>query len=310
MERTEILCLVLGILLAVSLVLGLRQRWKVKKLYDRMEGMLEEAMTGRLQVKSFDETRQSRLEERLYHLIRMSGLAAEKKEEERNRVTKLIGDISHQTRTPIANSLLYTELLLEQPLSEEGRSCGEALHFQVKKLDFLIRSLVKTSRLENGILAVTPRKDLLSRLLEQVKVQMEEKAGMKGIKLEWEFEDGEACFDLKWTQEALCNILDNGIKYSEAGSRIRITGQWYPMFLRIDVKDQGMGIREEELPKIFGRFYRSPDAAEEEGVGIGLFLARDIVRRQGGYIKVSSRYREGSVFSVFLPREQTGSPPA
>ncbi|MGI6011531.1 MAG: sensor histidine kinase [Ruminococcus sp.] len=316
MTSAEILCLILGILLAAAVFWGIWERFQVKKIYDRLDRMLEEAMAGKMQERTFDESLQSRLEERLYHFIRMTGMSAEKKAEERDKISRLIGDISHQTKTPVANSLLYAELLLEQPLTKEGDECARALYFQVKKLDFLIHSLVKTSRLENGIVALSPRKESVSRLLKEVEIQMEDKAEKEGIFLEWEEpvqeagEENTACFDLKWTQEALCNILDNGIKYSEPGGRIWISCQWYPMFLRIDVKDQGIGIREGEIPKIFGRFYRSPDAAEKEGVGIGLYLARDIVRRQGGYIRVRSRYGEGSVFSVYLPREKKKSAPA
>ncbi|MNP78549.1 Alkaline phosphatase synthesis sensor protein PhoR [compost metagenome] len=73
------------------------------------------------------------------------------------------------------------------------------------------------------------------------------------------------------------------------------------MFVRIDVADQGMGIAEQEWNDIFKRFYRSKQAAKHEGVGIGLYLAREIIAAQGGYIKVSSRLGEGTVFSVFLP---------
>ncbi len=303
MERIEWLCLLLGVLLAAAVGYGLWQYLQVKKVYGRMEQMLEEAMAGRMTEKTFDESRQSRLEERLHHYIRMTGMAAEKRGQERDRVAQLIGDISHQTKTPVANSLLYAELLLEQPLSEEGRSCAEALHFHVKKLDFLIRSLVKTSRLENGVVAVAPKKERVSRLLNQVMLPIQEKGEQKGISLQWNEDDGYALFDLKWTAEALFNILDNAVKYSEEGGTIKVSCRWYPVFMCIDVKDEGMGIREEEIPKIFRRFYRSADAAQQEGVGIGLYLARDIVRKQGGYIKVSSEYGKGCVFSLFLPRE-------
>ena len=109
-------------------------------------------------------------------------------------------------------------------------------------------------------------------------------------------------FDRKWTAEALGNLVDNAVKYTPPGGRIRVSAKAYEMFVCIEVADDGMGIKEEETAKIFQRFYRSRQAAEEKGVGIGLYLTREIIREQGGYVKVASSPGAGSVFSVFLPR--------
>ena len=114
-------------------------------------------------------------------------------------------------------------------------------------------------------------------------------------------EDEKAYFDSKWTLEAICNILDNALKYTNEGT-ISLSVTAYEMFVRIDIKDSGIGIKEEELPKIFSRFYRSEDTKNMEGVGIGLYLSRQILSEEGGYIKVSSVYGQGSTFSVFLPK--------
>lgn len=92
------------------------------------------------------------------------------------------------------------------------------------------------------------------------------------------------------------------MKYTPSGGQIRVSSKAYEMFVCIEVADNGMGIAPEEVTKIFQRFYRSQQAEDEKGVGIGLYLAREILRKQGGYIKVSSRIGEGTVFSVFLPR--------
>ena len=110
-----------------------------------------------------------------------------------------------------------------------------------------------------------------------------------------------ADFDGKWTAEALGNLVDNAIKYTESGS-ICVGVQLYELFARVDVTDTGIGIAEAEQPKIFSRFYRSQAVCEEEGVGIGLYLARKIISDQGGYIKLRSEVGIGSTFSVFLPR--------
>ena len=111
-----------------------------------------------------------------------------------------------------------------------------------------------------------------------------------------------AVFDIKWTAEAISNMIDNAIKYTEAGGSVEVSAAEYEMFVKIDISDTGIGMTEDETAKVFTRFYRSPRVHDDRGVGIGLYLAREIVSRQGGYIKVRSEVGQGSVFSVFLPK--------
>ena len=110
-----------------------------------------------------------------------------------------------------------------------------------------------------------------------------------------------AKFDLKWTREAVFNIVDNAIKYTDFGGEINVSFTRYEFFVRIDIKDNGIGIEENEIPKIFTRFYRCMSASDKDGVGIGLYLSRKIISMQGGYIKVKSKVFKGSVFSIFIP---------
>ena len=112
--------------------------------------------------------------------------------------------------------------------------------------------------------------------------------------------DATVCFDPKWTSEAIGNLLDNAIKYTSTGG-ITVSVYTYELFARIDITDTGIGIDEEEFPKIFQRFYRSGQVQDESGVGIGLYLSREILSGENGYIKVSSVPGKGSVFSVYLP---------
>ena len=139
-------------------------------------------------------------------------------------------------------------------------------------------------------------------ILEDIVRQFGEKAEKKGLKLELNKTDAKAVIDAKWTHEALANIVDNAIKYTDNGS-IKISVTPYEMFVRVDIKDTGIGISEEEHPKIFKRFYRGTEVKQKEGVGIGLHLAREIISEEGGYIKLSSVPCEGSTFSVFLPQK-------
>ena len=215
----------------------------------------------------------------------------------------MVADISHQTKTPIANILLYAQLLWEQNIPEEARPLITSLIGQSEKLKMLIEALVKTSRLETGILQFQPKRSEIEPMLAETVGQYVPKAQKKQITLHLEPSDAEAVFDSKWTAEAVGNLLDNAIKYAPNGGAISVCVSEYDMFCRIDVSDNGQGIPEEEQAKVFQRFYRSPSATDAEGVGIGLYLARQIITGQGGYIKLTSKPGEGSTFSIFLPRE-------
>lgn len=274
---------------------------RTKKTMDTIEEMLNVAVKGEFTEGQFDETRMSALETKFAHYLSASALSAQNVEAEKNKIKALIADISHQTKTPIANLLLYSELLLEEELPQRIEGNVSAIHEQTQKLKFLIESLVKLSRLENGILQLVPRMEKLQPMLERAVWELKQKAEEKGLQISLHNTDIEAYFDPKWTGEAIGNVIDNAIKYTEHGE-ISVSAISYEMFVRIDIADTGCGIREEELPKIFRRFYRSELVKDEEGVGIGLYLTREILQEQGGYIKVSSVYGHGSKFSIYLPK--------
>lgn len=295
------------ILITIAAVLGstaaiIINRYRTSKEYEQLNRLIDAAIKNELKEQDFDESRMSALETKLARFLSVSTISAQNVAEEKDRIKTLIADISHQTKTPISNLLLYSELLKEKEMSGESSEYVEALYGQTEKLKFLIDSLVKLSRLENGILVLNSRQDDISVLLDRLEKTYSSKAAEKGLTLtvQRSADSPMAVFDGKWTEEALGNIVDNAIKYTQAGG-IDISFSASEMFLRIDIKDTGIGIAEEELPKIFGRFYRSAEVSREQGVGIGLYLAREILAAEGGYIKVSSKPDKGSVFSVFLP---------
>ena len=290
------------LVIAALAVLGaLWNGWRTQRILDQLEEMLEEAVQGRFSERRFDESRLSRAESRLAHYLSASAISAGHVAEEMAKLQSLIADISHQTKTPLSNILLYTQLLAEMELSGEGQNCVAALEGQTKKLQSLLDALVKTSRLETGILTLRPVSGPLLPMLEEAVGQFLPSAAGKGISLTLTPTDAVAVFDPKWTAEAVCNLLDNAVKYTPAGGKISVRAVRYEMFCRVDVADTGPGVPEAEQPKIFQRFYRSDAAREAEGVGVGLYLARQIAEGQGGYLKVSSKPGHGAVFSLCLP---------
>lgn len=292
---------VLALLAAIGIAVWTHLR--ARRMLDTLDKMLDEAIRGEFRESLYDESRLSALETRMAHYLSASAVSAKNLAEEKEKIKTLIGDISHQTKTPIANLLLYAQLLEEQDLPPESRDCAAALERQAEKLRFLIDALVKTSRLETGVLAMTPAVNPLRRVLESAAAQAAPKAEAKGVALTVESTDLIARFDPKWTAEALYNLVDNAVKYTPAGGSVTLRARSYELFCRIDVADTGPGIPEVEQARIFQRFYRSPSVSGEEGVGIGLYLSRQIAAGQGGYLKVTSRPGEGSTFSLFLPRE-------
>jgi len=291
---------ILAILAAAAVVVWDRRRLRQTLL--RLDAMLDEAIRGDFSESHFDETLLSAVETKLAHYLSASAVSARNLQAEKGAVKALIADISHQTKTPIANLLLYAQLLEEQPLPEGGRACAAALEAQAEKLRFLIDALVKTSRLETGILALHPKLTPLQPTLDSAARQAAPKAAVKGISLTVEPTAESALFDPKWTVEAVYNLLDNAVKYTPSGGTVTIRAVAYELFCRIDVQDTGHGIPEAEQPRIFQRFYRSPAVSQQEGVGIGLYLVRQIAAGQGGYVKVRSSPGCGSTFSLFLPK--------
>ena len=297
MTNAGYLCLA-ALTLALA-ALFLWHRRQTARLFRRLDRMLDEAIRGDFREADFDESRLSAVEARLAHYLGASSVSARNLQEEKDKIKALIADISHQTKTPIANVLLYTQLL-----EEAAPECGEytaALGGQARKLQSLIDALVKTSRLETGVLALHPRPGPLGPMLEEAAGQFAPRAADKGLSLVLEPTEADAVFDPKWTAEAVCNLIDNAVKYTPQGT-VTVSARAYELFARIDITDTGPGMAEEELAKVFQRFYRGTGTEDAEGVGVGLYLVRQIAEGQGGYVKAFSRRGQGTKFSLFLPR--------
>lgn len=280
------------------------------KIVSRLEKMLDAALSGDFQESDYDETKLSRIETKWKRFLTASVLSRESLKKEKENVKSLVSDISHQTKTPMTNIRLYSSLLHELVTAEETMkqkkeavAMLEELMRQTDKLEFLIQALTKMSRLESNIVTVHPRQQPMTPLLEDLMEEASVKAAQKNILLQNTYTgEATACFDFKWTKEAVGNVLDNAVKYSPEGSRIVLSVTEYEMYLALNIQDEGIGICEEDIPKIFGRFYRAEEVSHEEGVGIGLYLSREILKKQNGYIKVTSTPGKGSKFILFLYR--------
>lgn len=280
---------------------------KLSHFTDNLCRMLDDMMdsAARPEMDYEAETLLARISHRLERLYNIMQKDRNSIAKERNELQSLLSDISHQTKTPIANLKMLNETLLTRPITEEQRKDFlYATSSQLDKLEFLIQALVKTSRLETGVITLekkeTPIEDTLVTAINGVLAPLEKKKICLNVDCP---EDLVLSHDSRWTSEALFNLLDNAVKYTPDGGSIQVVVQKWEMYLKIDVTDTGRGITESEQATIFKRFYREEAVHDIEGIGIGLYLAREIIMMQGGYILVTSEVGKGSTFSVFLPRE-------
>lgn len=288
-------------IISVSTGVLLWYRRKMKELLQIVLDRINNAIDGNFTQEQYDEAMLSAIQEKLNKFLIISQESKHRTRKEKDKVKSLVSDISHQTKTPLSNILLYSQILQERTdMNGEIKDIADQIQNQAEKLSFLINSLMETAYLETDMISIHVQEEPIDKLILSACQEVELEALEKGIVIEYT-ECGLSCeFDLKWTLEAVSNILDNAIKYSPNESHIVIQVIRYEMFIRIDIRDHGIGIAEEEYGLIFQRFYRSPSVSQRKGLGIGLYLAREIITRQKGYIKVISAPAQGSTFSIYL----------
>lgn len=266
---------------------------------------LDDMMNGDIEPQKIneEETLLAKINYRLARLYEAMRENSRRVAKEKEALQELISDISHQVKMPIANLKIMNSTLLEKSVPEDKQK--EFLHAisgQLDKLDFLMQAMIKMSRLETGIITLAPKECSVYETLAAALGGILLSADGKNIHVSVDCpEDLTVYHDCKWTTEALFNILDNAVKYTANGGTIDIIVARLEMYTKIDITDTGKGIAESYHAKIFKRFYRAEEVHDIEGIGIGLYLAREIITMQGGYIKLTSEMAKGSTFSVFLP---------
>ena len=293
---------VLVLALAAVFLLGLYYL----KCLKRMQKLLRDYQeTGTACFSTMKETRESKLENTLQRLLDQAEKKEAQAKRERDEVASLLSDLTHQLKTPMANVIMYTELLEDENLTPEERQRFTYLaRTQAKKMQWLLGNMLKASQLERGMISFSAEytgiRETIRQAVSSVYAQAEERDIM--IKVE-PFEDRKLYHNPRWTAEAMENILDNAVKYSPSGSVVTVRVQPMENYTQIEISDQVIGISGEEYNKIFRRFYRSSNAAQTEGSGLGLYLAQLILNNEKGYVTAVSRPGEGSSFRIFLLNE-------
>ncbi len=292
-------------LIWISVFMGLMGR-RLSLFTSELCRLLDRMINGEADITWGDdsETLFARINNRFMRLYEILCESRQQESEQRQKIQALVSDISHQVKTPVSNLRMVTDTLLTRPVTEEERERFiRGISAETDKLDFLFQALIKTSRLESGAICLEKTDGFIYDTLAQAVSGIVYSAEKKRIDVTIDCpEQLHVPHDRKWTAEALFNLLDNAVKYTAEGGRIVVSVEQWEMYVKIDVSDTGKGIAESRQASVFRRFYREEEVHDEQGVGIGLYLTREIVTRQGGYVKVTSVVGTGSTFSVFLPR--------
>lgn len=270
-----ILVILIGILLYKYIVL--------RSEMSELSNYIDKALDGNLEITEFDEKELSKIKSKLIKFLYASQVKEAKINTEKSKTKDLIADISHQTKTPITNLSLYISILEDDPKDEYL----EIIKYELNKLEFLIQNLVKSSRLESDIISLQKNpanlKDIVKDVLREFKVILDEKC----ISINLKDEDLLFAVDERWLKEAIHNLVDNAIKYSPNGSTINISVYKSYLNYNLDIENDCKDLSEETLPKIFERFYRGKNSVSKDGLGLGLFIAREIIEKHCGNLRAS-----------------------
>ena len=250
-----------------------------------------------------DDTLVSKLQNQIVRLIHILRKQNEREKREHENIKHLVSDISHQLKTPLSNLKMYTEFLRNDEITpEQKQGYLRVLDTSLERLLFLSESMIKVSRLESGLIQLDCQKtDINQTILKAIK---DAYAKAKENQIEIRYEEGftgQIVHDSKWTSEAVYNLIDNAIKYGQIGNIITVSIRELGMMIEISVEDQNQPINKMEYNSIFERFYRGEGSSKIEGVGIGLYLAREIIEKQGGCVSVKPG-QEGNRFMVVLAK--------
>lgn len=298
----EMLAVVMISLSAGAGMMFFRQRSCRKRELKRLEKLTYDILNERrIQAGAVgEETLYGKIE---YQLMRVQEMLAGRKEEaekSRDQIQKLISEIAHQMRTPLTNMETYLGFMKDEP-EEVTPEYVAALKQSEEKLHFLVESFIKMSRLEQHIIQIHKEENDMLQTVRNVLGQIQGNAEKKEIQFDIAFPEKAVCaHDANWLGEALYNILENAVKYSENGGRVEVTVSENEMFMKIRVRDYGLGISEGEENKIFQRFYRGRLVTTQAGFGIGLYLAREIVSLHGGFL-TARRMKQGLLMEIRIP---------
>ena len=305
MRWETVALLVFGFLCGMTVMYILNRRQRIQE-FNKIAEITEDILNER-KVQAFstgEETLYSKLEHQLVRVQEMLQGRSEEAERSRDEIQKLISQIAHQMRTPLMNMETYIGFLedgKEQMSEELFFQSVDALKNSQGKLGFLVESFIRMARLEQHILQIKKEEPDLLKTVRNGFGQIQRRAEEKEIQFQIILPEQVTCLhDPNWLGEAFYNILDNAVKYSEYKGLIKVDVQQKERFVKIQVRDYGIGIEPGEENAVFQRFYRGKRVTTQDGFGIGLYLAREIVSRHQGFLMIR-RKEKGVLIEINLP---------
>ncbi|MBI1976998.1 MAG: PAS domain-containing protein [Candidatus Omnitrophica bacterium] len=218
---------------------------------------------------------------------------------------EFVANVSHELKTPLTAIQASVETLLDGAIndSSHNRKFLECIEKDAQRLHNLIEDLLQLSRIESKEIPLKKENVALSETARRAVGQFKKAIQQKNLTVEMEIGDEKLPADSVQLQRAIDNLVDNAIKYNKQDGRILLRARKEENWIRLEVEDTGIGIPEENLPRIFERFYRVDKARSRElgGTGLGLSIVKHIAERHGGRVEVTSRPGQGSCFTLWLP---------
>ncbi len=293
-----------GLVTSVVFILYLRKRQdRIRELEAYMNILNQDGYRLDLEDNSDDEL--TGLRNEIYKLTVLLKEQAKRATEQRCVLSKSMENISHQLKTPLTSVTILANNLADNPEMDvltRQRFLSE-ITYQLNDMSWLITTMLKLSRLEAGVIALQPEYCRMEAIVEETVQKLEIAAEWKQITIITDLpEKAGLWLDVKWTVEALVNIVKNAMEYSLPGGVVEITGEENEVYTQIAIRDYGEGITEEECKKLFQRFYRG-NKTKEDSYGIGLSLAKEIIEREGGMIHVDSKAGDGTILRIRFLRK-------
>lgn len=284
----------------------------IKYIYDRLNSIdknITLAMNGnynsdkdKYNVPKYSEGTLYRIDYQLDKLISKSYNNNENLIDEKKKLNTLVTEITHQLKTPVAAIKLFNSLLDKDNIEDtEKNNIISKMNDEINKVQWFVNSLTEISKLETGLIQLDIKENDINQTITQAVNSIYILARQKNIEIIMRKNSNKYFYyDSKWTKEAIVNILDNAVKYTDMDGTINIECVNTVMSNKIRITDTGRGINEEDIPFIFDRFYKSNKTGLDEGIGVGLYLAKEIMKSQDGSIKVYSQIGSGTTFELIF----------
>ena len=290
-----IYCLISALLLFIINFIYIKSIYKkIAKIDKYMNNILNDDYS--INIKDYCEGDISNLKNDIYKMTIKLKEQSELLIKEKKYLEETLQDISHQIKTPLTSMYMINDILTNEKDENIKKEFLIKNKNQIERIEWLVTSLLKLSRLESGTVKLKKEKinlkELIDKSIEPINVLLE----LRNIKLTKNIIDVNLVVDINWTVEALLNVIKNACEHTV--DKIEIVGSTNPLYTEIKIIDNGSGISKKDIKHIFERFYKGNH--NKESIGIGLNMSKKIINLQNGLIEVESKEGVGSTFIIKL----------